>query len=235
MTIATGHPDFQDVGYTRSGNLFPSYSATLATGTYATAVIPVAQWSSLALNMSSTGGYGTVTIFHYADAAGTQRVGSDQWPVSGQARLSVITPLRSTYVQVTFQVTSVAAATVTRWCTFLSAPATKISFPVAYQSAGANGRVEPASSSDFYNLPTICAGTGFIKFVPADTLGKLRVRVIAANEAGVTLFEVANYGLPTAPLNQLIAIPDTTVILAVDNTDAGATHTYDVELTVPAQ
>lgn len=235
MTTPPGAPDWQDFTSTKSANLFTNFSITRAPGTYNTAIFPVVNWSSLALNVRVTAGQAIIQVTHYADQAGTQIIGSDRWFIRPTHKLTVITPLRGPYVQVTTQITGGVNTPLLQYCTFLSAFASKIDFPVGFQSAGINGFTAPISSTAFYDIPSICAGAAQLKFIPSDAAGKLRLRIIATDETGGTLFSVADYGLPTTSLNVGLQVPDLPIVVQIDNTDAVAVHTYDVELIVPPQ
>ncbi len=235
MSTPIGHPDYQNFAITKSDNLFSSFTTVIPPGTVNTAIIPVTSWSSLALNMRCSTGQAKITVTHFADLAGTLIIGSDTWFLRTTCKLNVITPLRGPFVQITTQVTGGVNLTVLQFCAFLSAPAQRISFPVGFQSAGVNVRALPASSSDFWNLPTICAGNASLIFAPSDALAKLHVRVGAFDETGTLLFYVADFGFPAALINQSLQIPDVTIALEIDNIDAGGPHSYGSTLMVPPQ
>jgi hypothetical protein len=226
----------QQVTVVQSANLFGAFSQILAHGTTTFGPLPVANWTSLVINIRVTGSGGLqCNVHHWADAAATELIGGDSWPVRTATKLSVITPLRGPYVSIDLTVTSAGTLAAVTYCAFQAAPSPQIRFPVGAQTAGANNRTLAVSGSDFWNLPSICAGRASFKFIPYDTAGKLVARVEAVDELGNFQYYPADFGTPTAPFNTLMEIPDVPCVVAITNNDGAATHTYDVELIVPPQ
>jgi hypothetical protein len=235
VTVTTGYPDFQAITATQSANLFGTFAQNLAPGTHTFGPVPVASWASMAINIRATAGACQVNVHHWADAAATQLIGGDSWPVRLTTKLTVITPLRGPYVSVDLTVTSGVNLNAAAWCGFQSQYVPRITFPVSAQVAFANGRALAASGEDFWDVPSICTGRAWIKFVPFDATGKLHLRVIAVNELGTFQYYVADFGFPTTVFNQLLEIPDVCCSVDVANTDAAGAHTYDVALIIPSQ
>lgn len=231
----TDYPDWQTFPNAQSDNLFPGFTQTLTPGAHLGQVLPALSWSSLMLIANPTAGAGKVMINHFADAAGTQQIDSDQWPVNASTRLVVRTPLRGKYVRIDITVTSAGSMTLENWANFLSASSERISFPVSNQNLSDFDFTVLASGTKTYTSGEIAAGSALFYFKPYDALGKLEVSIHGVDELGNPGQLVAEFGQPTALVQQTIVVPDIILQVEVDNKDAGASHSYDFSLTIPPQ
>lgn len=231
----TDFPDFQVFSNAQSDNLFPSFTQVLAPGAHPGPVLPALSWSSLVIVVAPSIGAGQVQVNHFADAAGTQQIDSDKWPVNAATRLVVRTPLRGKYVRLDVTVTSAGNMTTETWANFLSASSDRISFPVSTQNLSDFARALAANGDVTYNIGEITAGHALFYFKPYDATGKLAVVLHAVDELGNPGQLIADFGTPTAIVQQLIVVPDLIVQAEVHNNDGAAPHTYDFSLTVPPQ
>lgn len=228
-------PDWQGFPNAQSDNLFLAFAATIPPGEVATGVIPALSWSSIIIIIGATAGACQVTIVHWGDAAGTEAIDSDTWPVNATTRLVVRSPLRGKFVQIFINVTSAGDMTGTFWANFLSASSDRISFPVSQQNLSDFGKVLAAGASQTYDIGEICAGHAQWYFKPYDASGSLAVSVFSVTELGADAQLIADFGNPTALIREVIVVPDLIIRVGVDNTDGAASHTYDFSLTVPPQ
>ena len=231
----TDFPDWQQFPNAQSDNLFPSYQQTLTPGVHTGTVIPALSWSSLIIIASPTAGAAKLTVTHFADAAATQPIDSDTWPLNTSTRLVMRTPLRGKFIRIDYNVTSAGNLTVQNWANFLSASSDRISFPVSNQNLSDFAHVLAANGDKTYNIGEICAGMSLFYFKPYDTSGKLAVVIHAVDELGNTGQLIADFGSPTTLVQQLITVPDVIIQVEVHNNDGAASHTYDFSLTVPPQ
>lgn len=231
----TDYPDWQSFPNAQSDNLFPGFTQTLTPGVHPGTVLPALSWSSVIIIASPTAGAAKLTITHYADAAGTQAIDSDTWSINATTRIVVRTPLRGKYVRIDYNVTSAGNLTVENWANFLSASSDRVSFPVSSQNISDFDHVLAATGDITYNIGEICAGNALFYFKPYDTTGKLAVVIHSVDELGVTGELIADFGKPTALVQQLITVPDVILQVEVVNTDGAASHTYDFSLTIPPQ
>lgn len=231
----TDYPDWQSFPNAQSDNLFSVFNATLPPGTYNTAILPALSWSSIIIISGATAGAYQIAIVHWADAAGTQAIDSDSWPVNASTRLVVRSPLRGKYVQIFITVTSAVNATGTFWANFLSASSDRISFPVGQQNLSDFNHALAASATKTYDIGEIVGGQAFFYVKPYDATGKLAVTILTVDELGNPGQLVCDFGNPTAILRQQLAVPDKIVRVQVVNTDGAASHSYDLSLTVPPQ
>lgn len=233
--VMTDFPDWQQFPNAQGGNIFPAFTQTLTPGAHSTALIPATNWSSVIIIVEPSAGAAQVQIGHYADAAGTQEIDSDTWPVNATTRLVVRTPLRGPYVRLTITVTSPGDLQVENWANFLSASSDRISFPVSTQNLSDFSHALAANATKTYSVGEISAGQALFYLKPYDTSGKLSVSIHAVDELGNSGQLIADFGKPTAIVQQLIMVPDLIVTVAIGNTDAAAAHTYDFSLTIPPQ
>lgn len=231
----TDYPDWQSFPNAQSDNTFAAYSQTLTPGLHTGTVLPALNWSSMIIIVSPSAGAGKVMITHYADLAATQAIDSDQWSVNNITALIVRTPLRGKYVRIDLDVTSAGNMTAVTWANFLSATSERISFPVGNQNLSDFGFILAASGTKTYQIGEIAAGISLFYFKPYDATGKLTVHVHAVDELGNPGQLIAEFGGPTALVQQLITVPDVIIQVEIDNTDGAATHTYDFSLTIPPQ
>lgn len=231
----TDYPDWQTFPNAQSDNLFTSFTQVLTPGAHATAVLPALSWSSIMIIVSPSAGAGQVQIGHFTDAAGANQIDSDTWPVNANTALRVRSPLRGKYVKITITVTSAGNMTTETWANFLSASSDRISFPISQQNLSDFNHSLAASGTATYSVGEIAAGYALFYARPRDTTGKLQFTIHAVDELGNSGQLIAYFGLPTAPVQQLIVVPDLIVTVEVDNTDAAAAHAYDFSLTIPPQ
>ena len=231
----TDYPDWQAFPNAQSDNLFSAYNLTLAPGTHSTAVLPALSWSSIMIAASASAGAAQIQLNHYADAAATQQIDSDNWPFNVNTALRVRSPLRGKYVRLDIIVTSAVNMVGEFWANFLSASSERISFPVGQQNLSDFSRVLAASGKATYDIGEIVGGNAFFYIKPYDATGKLSVAMFVVDELGNSGQLICDFGNPTAILRQQLSIPDKIVRVEVDNTDGAATHTYDFSLTVPPQ
>ncbi len=231
----TDYPDWQSFPNAQSDNLFATFSATLPPGTYSTPVMPALSWSSVIIIAGASAGAGQVQINHFADAAATQQIDSDNWPVNANTRLVVRSPLRGKFVRIDIIVTSVVDLAGEFWANFLSATSDRISFPVSQQNLSDFAKVLAASATATYDIGEIAGGQAFFYFKPYDALGMLAVTLYVVDELGNPGQLICDFGNPAAITRQQLAVPDKIIRAEVDNTDAVNPHTYDFSLTIPPQ
>lgn len=231
----TDYPDWQTFPNAQSDNLFAAYSQNLTPGLHSTPVLPALSWSSLIVIVDPSAGAAQVTVNHFADLAGTQPIDSDTWPVNAATQLVVRTPLRGKYVRIDINVTSAGSLTAITWANYLSATSDRISFPVSNQNLSDFARAAAASADITYNIGEITAGTALFYFKPYDAAGKLSAVIHAVDELGNPGNLIADFGHPTAIVQQLITVPDVIIQVEVQNTDTTTAHTYDFSLTIPPQ
>lgn len=231
----TDYPDWQTFPNAQSDNLFPSFTQTFTPGLHTGTVLPALSWSSIMVIAAPSAGAGKIMLTHFADAAATESIDSDTWDINASTRIVVRSPLRGKYVRIDYQVTSAGSMTVQNWATFLSASSDRISFPVSTQNLSDFAHTLAASGSALYNSGEITAGFALFYFKPYDATGKLNVVIHAVDELGNPSTLIADFGAPTATVQQLIVVPDMILQVEVDNTDAANPHEYDFSLTVPPQ
>ena len=231
----TDFPDWQQFPNAQSDNLFSAFSATLAPGTYPTAMIPALSWSSIMIAVGASAGAGQIKLNHFADAAGTQQIDSDTWPFNAATALRVRSPLRGKYVRLDIIVTSAGNLTGQFWANFLSASSERISFPVGSQNLSDFNHTLAASATKTYTIGEIVGGQAFFYIKPYDASGKLNVFMYVVDELGNSGQLICDFGSPTAIIRQQLAVPDKIIQVEIDNTDGAASHTYDFSLTVPPQ
>lgn len=231
----TDFPDWQAFPNAQSDNLFPTFTQVLTPGLHSTAILPATSWSSLTVAVTPSAGACQVQVNHYADLAGTMQIDSDTWACNAQTALRVRTPLRGKYVRVDIFVTSPGSMTASTWCNFLSATSDRISFPVGTQNISDFDHTAAANADLKYNIGEICAGMALFYFKPYDAAGAFQVVMHAVDELGNPSTLIADFGKPTAIVQQLITVPDSIIQVEIINTTAVATHTFDFSLTVPPQ
>ena len=231
----TDFPDWQQFPNAQSDNVFASFKQTLAPGTHSTPITPALSWSSIMIICQPSAGAGQVQINHFADLAGTEQIDSDNWSVNASTALVVRTPLRGKYIRLDLIVTSAGNMTADTWANFLSATSDRISFPVSTQNVSDFDHSLAASGTATYNTGEIAAGFALFYLKPYDATGKLNAVIHAVDELGNPGQLIADFGAPTATVQQLIVVPDKIIQVEIDNTDAAAAHTYDFSLTIPPQ
>lgn len=231
----TDFPDWQTFPNAQSDNLFASYTQILAPGLHSTGVIAALSWSSIMIAVSPSAGAAQVMITHFADVGATQPIDSDSWPVNATSALRIRSPLRGKYVRIDILVTSPGNLTAATWANFLSASSDRISFPVSNQNLSDFARVAAASADLKYTGGEIAAGTALFYFKPYDASGALAVVLHSVDELGNPSTLIADFGKPTAIVQQLITVPDYILQVEVQNTSATAPHTFDFSLNVPPQ
>jgi hypothetical protein len=231
----TDYPDWQTFPNAQSDNLFATFNATIPPGTVSTAVLPALSWSSIMIAVSASAGAGQIQLNHFADAAATQQIDSDNWPFNANTGLRVRSPLRGKYVRIDIIITSAVDLVGEFWANFLSASSDRISFPVSQQNLSDFDRTLAANGSATYDIGEIVGGQAFFYVKPYDATGKLAVAMFVVDELGNPGQLICDFGQPTAIVRQQLAIPDQIVRVEVDNKDGAASHAYDFSLTVPPQ
>lgn len=231
----TDYPDWQTFPNAQSDNLFSAFAQTLVPGTHSTAVIPALSWSSVMVVAGASAGAGQIQLNHFADAAATQQIDSDNWPFNASTQLRVRSPLRGKFVRIDIIVTSAGNLTGEFWSNFLSSSSDRISFPVGEQNLSDFDRTLAAGASATYDIGEIVGGQAFFYIKPYDATAELAVYMIVVDENGNPGQLICDFGNPTAIVRQQLAIPDKIVRVEVDNQDSAASHTYDFSLTVPPQ
>lgn len=231
----TDFPDWQSYASAQSDNLFTSFAQTLTPGTHSTPVLPALSWSSIIIVASAGAGAGQIQLNHFADAAGAQRIDSDNWPFNAATALRVRSPLRGKFIRIDIIVTSPGDLTGEFWANFLSAASDRISFPVGAQNLSDFDRTLAASGTATYDIGEIAGGQAFFYAKPYDATGKLAVAMFAVDENGNPGQLICDFGNPVAIVRQQLAVPDKIVRVEVDNTDTAGPHTYDFSLTIPPQ
>jgi hypothetical protein len=231
----TDYPDFQTFPNAQSDNVFAGFAQVLAPGVHLGAVLPALSWSSLMVIVSPTAGACRVTVNHFADLAATQEIDSDTWPANAATTLIVRTPLRGKYVRIDIDVTSAGNLTTESWANFLSASSDRISFPVSHQNLSDFNRALAANGIANYNTGEIAAGMALFYFKPYDAGGSLAVVLHAVDELGNSGQLIADFGKPTAIVQQLITVPDMIIQAEITNTSTTTAHTYDFSFTIPPQ
>lgn len=230
----TDYPDWQTFPNAQSDNLFASFTATIAPGTVSTAVLPALSWSSIMIAVSASAGAGQIQLNHFADAAATQQIDSDNWPFNAGTALRVRSPLRGKFVRIDIIVTSAGDLTGQFWANFLSASSDRISFPVGSQNLSDFDRTLAAGGSATYDIGEIVGGQAFFYIKPYDTAAGLQVVMFVVDENGNPGQLICDFGKPTAIVRQQLAVPDQIVRVEIDNVGSAA-HSYDFSLTVPPQ
>src|SRR5487761_1674881 len=95
----TDFPDWQSFPNAQSDNLFTTFNQTLAPGTHSTAVLPALSWSSIMIAVVASAGAGQIQLNHYADAAATMQIDSDNWPFNANTALRARSPLRVMFIK----------------------------------------------------------------------------------------------------------------------------------------
>lgn len=231
----TDYPDWQTFPNAQSDNLFATFNATIPPGTVSTAVLPALSWSSIMIAVSASAGAGQIQLNHFADAAATQQIDSDNWPFNVNTGLRVRSPLRGKFVRIDIIVTSAVDLVGEFWANFLSASSDRISFPVSQQNLSDFDHVLAANGTATYDIGEIVGGQAFFYVKPYDATGKLSVAMFVVDELGNPGQLICDFGNPTAIVRQQLAVPDKIVRVEIDNTDGAASHTYDFSLTIPPQ
>lgn len=231
----TDTPDWQRFTNAQGTNLFPAFTQTLPPGLNKGQVIPALSWSSVIISVSVQSGAGQFQIGHFADAAGTQQIDSDTWPVTPTTRLVVRTPLRGTYIRLDYNVTGGGNMAVNNWAGLLAASSDRLSFPVSNQNISQFNHSLAASGTFTTHTGEIAAGLALFYYKPYDTAGKVAVVLHAISELGVPGQLIADFGSPTATVQQLITVPDVIIEAKMINSDAASAHSFDFSLTIPPQ
>jgi hypothetical protein len=230
----TDFPDWQAFPNAQSDNLFVTFNATITPGTVSTPVLPALSWSSIMIAVSASAGAGQIQLNHFADAAGTMQIDSDNWPFNATTALRVRSPLRGKFVRIDVIVTSAVDLVGEFWANFLSASSDRISFPVGQQNLSEFNHSLAAGASATYDIGEIVGGWAFFYIKPYDNTGALNVAAFVVDELGNPGQLVADFGAPLAIVSQIIALPDKIVRVEIDNT-GGVAHSYDFSLTAPPQ
>lgn len=231
--LVTDFPDWQAAAATQSPNQFPTFIQTLAPGLHPGGIVPVYSWSSLNLICVASAGAAKAIVTHWADLAGTQQVGADQWGFTTTTALAARVPLRGPFCQLSINVTSAGNLTAETWAAFLTADVTRISFPVGNQQVTDSRTLTPGQVVKF-NVPIIASGPATWSYNPFDTSGKLAVAINSVDELGNLITIVSNRGNPAGLDNAVIYVPDQIIQVQVTNTDGAANHGYGLTLTVPS-
>lgn len=231
----TDYPDWQTFPNAQSDNLFATFNATIPPGTVSTDVLPALSWSSIMIAVSASAGAGQIQLNHFADAAATQQIDSDNWPFNVNTGLRVRSPLRGKFVRIDIIVTSAVDLVGEFWANFLSASSDRISFPVSQQNVSDFDHVLAANGTATYDIGEIVGGQAFFYVKPYDATGKLSVAMFVVDELGNPGQLICDFGNPTAIVRQQLAVPDKIVRVEIDNTDGAASHSYDFSLTIPPQ
>jgi hypothetical protein len=231
----TDYPDYQTFPNAQSDNVFPLFTQTLAPGLHSTGIIPALSWSSMMIAITPSAGACQVQINHYADLAGTMQIDADNWSCNAVTALRVRTPLRGKYVRIDIFVTSPGNLTAATWANFLSATSDRISFPVSTQNLSDFAHVAAANADIKYTSGEICAGQALFYFKPYTAGGLLAVVLHAVDELGNPSTLIADFGKPTALVQQLITVPDRILQVEILNSSGTTAVTYDFSLTVPPQ
>lgn len=231
----TDYPDWQVSAATQSGNAFAAFTQVLTPGNHPGAVTPVFSWSSLNMVIVPTAGAGKVTVTHYADAAGTQQIGSDTWNVSTATALTVRVPLRGPYAQLSVNVTSAGNLTAKTWGVYQTFQADRVSFPIGGQFIFDPTHTLAAGTSKTYTMQWVAGGHAFIAWVPFDNTGQLDIWVQAVDELGNILSRAIDLGNPTLVTWASLYVPDAILQVVVQNGDAVNPHSYGFSFTVPPQ
>lgn len=231
----TDYPDWQTAASTQSANVFTTLVQTLAAGNHTFPVTPVFSFASLNMIVTPTAGAAKVTVTHWADAAGTQKIGSDTWDVNTATMLTVRVPLRGPYVQLSVNVTSAGSLTATLWGVLQTYQADRVSFPIEGQVIFEASNTLAANTQKTYTMQQICAGRTNWCFVPFDNAGKLGTYVQAVDELGNIICRVSDMGNPTAIVQLVIECPDAILQVFVINDDLAGPHSYGFSLIVPPQ
>lgn len=229
------YPDWQTAASTQSGNVFASFTTTLAPGNHPGAVTPVFSWASLNMIVVPTAGACKVTVNHYADQAGTQLIGSDTWDTNTTTSLTLRVPLRGPYVQLSINVTSGGNLTAETWGTFQTQPADRVSFPISGQLVFEASNTLAASTSKTYVVPRMAAGRSNWSFVPFDNAAALNPYIQAVDELGTLICRIADRGNPATVDNALLELPDQILQVVVTNESGTAAHSYGFCLAIAPQ
>lgn len=227
-----GYPDYQAVANALSNNIFPALNQVLPNGHTTTPVVPVSNWQSLFLRVTSSAGQAIATVAFWEDLAGTLGIGTVTYRINPGSAIAAIIPLRAQYFSIDIQVTSAGSMTCTTHAAFMSRQVDQIRFPVTCPFVNDSAHSLAASTTIDYQVASIVAGRAQLMFNPADATGKLIVTVNACDQAGNIIYPVAEFGGPTGPLNTMLVVPDESLKLHIFNSDGAGPHVYDTSLTV---
>ena len=147
----------------------------IAPGPSVTGPVALTAWQSLTVQVRCSTGYGNVIISWYTDAAGTQLIGTDQFPFNNACGVLVTSPCRGMYATITIDNTSAVNADVTSYAFASNNATNSFYYPVhEWDIFQLNGNV-PAGSTITFTAPWIFYGPAMVYFVPKDTSGMLFV------------------------------------------------------------
>lgn len=228
-----GFPDYQAYAVWRSSNLLNAYHQVLSQGDNLSGVQSMSQWRSAQVRVrgdSATTGNALVTLSWYDDTNKSHNLGSDDWPVNLATALDVLVPAKGPYCELNIHVVSAATFTAATQLVGTNIGSDKISYPNSENFINETGVTVAAGTNSDDVLPFVYGGLASVNFVPSDTAGKLTFIIGRYNGDGTFDDQVHNYGQPTAPVNDLIVLPDAICGIHVINTDGAAPHTFGARL-----
>lgn len=229
-----GFPDWQAYAVWRSSNLLTAYHQVLSQGDNLSGVQGMSQWRSAQVRVrgdSATTGNALVTLSWYDDTNKSHNLGSDDWPVNLGTSLDVIVPAKGPYCELNIHVVSAATFTGSTQLAGTNIGMDRISYPNSENFINETGTSVAAGTNSDLVLPFVYGGLASVNFVPSDTAGKLTFIIGRYNGDGTFDDQVHNYGQPTAPVNDLIVLPDSICGIHVINTDGVSAHTFGARLT----
>lgn len=224
-----GYPDYQAYPGWRTPNLLPAGSGTWVPGTTAAGTIISQNFAAVEFFCGPTAGYGVAQLDWYNDAALTQHVWQDEWTIATWGSLRVIVPSRAAYCQASITVQSPGNMTLFPELAGVNMSSGRLTYPVAARIIATGLTAVPAASTLVFPFGTVVRGLGTLSFRPADATGNLVVRlvIVASDKTASTI--LADFGSPSAAIQEQLAIPDNQCGLAVVNVAATAAHSFTAE------
>jgi hypothetical protein len=230
---ATGHPDWQTIVATQTGNLFPSLQPNLPAGITSTPFFATGSYGSVQALIVASTGQGQLTMETSVDGTPGAVFAQDTLLLRDGNVVQPRFPVRGPFMRLRINNTSVGVQTFLTWAQLCSTATPTMTFPITSAIAGENNRALAASAALTYNLIVMKPGLANIMLNPHDQLAKLDLVVFTTDEAGNPVLDVAHFPPQAGPINQQLVLPARPVSMTVTNTDAGAPHTYDVSLICP--
>lgn len=234
MTTPNGHPDFQAYAQWRGLNLLPTFSDTLAAGTYTFGPFLMTQWSAVWIRAFVSSGNGTFKINWWADSGMTLGLGADTFPISANTSLQCSLPISGPYMEITITSGPVSPLVLNHWVTGSNNNPGRPIFPIVTDQVIDLARSVPASTVFNRSPGFIAGGWGYILFNPNDATQKLTVEVFQTDQSGVVTARIWGPESPPVFVSQQFIIPAQPTIVRITNTDAAAAHSYDLYYIITA-
>lgn len=233
MTTPRGHPDFQNLVLWRSQNMLTAltFLQPMATGNHDTGFLPVNAWQSVTIRLAPTAGQAIVTVtWAEATSLGFYVNGSDTYRVSPASGLFLTQPTLNEYVRVQINVTSAASLTGDFFVRGVNNGAGRITFPI-FNNVQYSGFQALAAGATFTQvIPFQFQGPALFYCNEQDGAQKLDFQLLATDQAGAPLTEVARVFQPLAIQHVQVVTPCLPLIFKVINNDGAAPHNFEAAL-----